>query len=49
MSNLNVTPNAIQEAGPAKMTDLQLDCCPTCISGVDPTTLAPEYVEILKR
>ncbi len=51
MTPKTVTPQELKakEAGPLETKVHEIDCCPTCVSGIEPTTLAPEYLEILKR
>lgn len=51
MTPKTVTPQELKakEAGPIKTTVLEIDSCPTCISGVEGSTLGSDYLEILKR
>lgn len=51
MNPNNVTPHELQAegAGPVETKIHELDCCPTCLSGIEASTLGPEYLDILKR
>lgn len=51
MTPKKVTPQELkaQTAGPIKTKDLELSTCPTCLSGIEASTLENEYLEILKR
>ncbi|MEM1179206.1 MAG: hypothetical protein AAGM22_12730 [Acidobacteriota bacterium] len=55
MTPKKVTPQDLkaQEAGPNQARDHELGglggTCPTCLSGIEASTLDPKYLEILKR
>lgn len=51
MKPKTVTPQDFKakEAGPIATKVNEIDCCPTCVSGVEALTLTPEHLEILKR
>lgn len=51
MTPKTVTPQELkaQEVGPIKMDEPDFSTCPTCLSGIEATTLEPQYLEILKR
>ncbi len=51
MNPKQVTPQDLkaQEAGPIQTRDHELSTCPTCVSGIEASTLEKNYLEILKR
>lgn len=52
MNPKTITPQDLkaQDEGPTQANDHELgDSCPTCLSGIEATTLDPRYLDILKR
>ena len=51
MTPKKVTPEELkaQKSGPVSTVVHDLDSCPTCLSGIEASTLETQYLDILKR